>query len=176
MRRARVRRLPRRQRERGAELADHVESPPPHLVRRLGSPEHQGHLSGARELRRSTPGPTTITAPVNAGSRPWLIASRPPGQAHHPPGAGKTVVLALMAAPLVVRRVWPIPVFGVMVAATIGVVWWDKHLLAWLAVLIALFTVAALRSRRAALVCAGPRQPGGWNVSARLRLDGGEAE
>ena len=25
-------------------------------------------------------------------------------------------------------------------------------------------------------VRAGPRQPGGWNVSARLRLDGGEAE
>jgi len=24
-------------------------------------------------------------------------------------------------------------------------------------------------------VRAGPRQPGGWNVSARLRLDGGQA-
>ena len=72
---------------------------------------------------------------------------------HHPPGAAKTVVLALMVAPLVVRRIWPIQVFGVIVAATIGVVLWDKHLLAWLAVLIALFTVAELRSRRAALVC-----------------------
>jgi signal transduction histidine kinase len=74
---------------------------------------------------------------------------------HHPPGAGKIVVLALMVAPLVVRRLWPIPVFGVMVAATIGAALWDKHLVAWLALLIAVYTVAALRPRRAALVCAG---------------------
>src|SRR5215469_15130291 len=46
---------------------------------------------------------------------------------HHLPGAGKIVVLALMVAPLVVRRIWPIQVFGVMAAASIGVVWWDKH-------------------------------------------------
>src|SRR5215831_9725574 len=74
---------------------------------------------------------------------------------HHPPGAGKIVVLALVVAPLVVRRVWPIQVFGWVVAAAIGAVLWDKHLVAWAALLIALYTVAALRSRRAALVCAG---------------------
>ncbi len=74
---------------------------------------------------------------------------------HHPPGAGKTVVLALIVAPLVVRRIWPIPVFSVIVVAAIGAVLWHKHLVAWLALLIALFTVAELRSRRATLVCAG---------------------
>jgi len=74
---------------------------------------------------------------------------------HHPPGAGRIVVLALMVAPLVVRRIWPIPVFGVMVAAAIGAVWWDKRLVDGLALLIAVYTVAALRPRRAALVCAG---------------------
>jgi len=74
---------------------------------------------------------------------------------HHPPGAGKTVVLALIVAPLVVRRIWPIPVFSVIVVAAIGAVLWHKHLVAWLALLIALFTVAELRSRRATLVRAG---------------------
>src|SRR5262245_53683827 len=74
---------------------------------------------------------------------------------HHLPGAGKMVVLALLVAPLVVRRIWPIPVFGVVVAASIGAVLWDKRLVAWAALLIALYTVAALRPRRAGLVCAG---------------------
>src|SRR5262249_16450854 len=74
---------------------------------------------------------------------------------HHPPGAGKIVVLALMVAPLVVRRIWPIPVFGVVLAAALGAVLWDTHLVAWLALLIAVYTVAALRPRRAALACAG---------------------
>src|SRR5215469_13754724 len=74
---------------------------------------------------------------------------------HHPPGAAKAVVLALLVAPLVIRRIWPCPVFGVMVAAAIAAVLWDKHLVDTLALLIAVYTVAALRSRRAALVCAG---------------------
>jgi signal transduction histidine kinase len=86
-------------------------------------------------------------------------ASAPPDSyhlaTHSPPGAGKIAVLALMVAPLVVRRVWPIPVFGVMLAAAIGAVLWDLRLVDGLALLIALYTVAALRSRRAALVCAG---------------------
>src|SRR5215468_4820413 len=84
-------------------------------------------------------------------------ASAPPYQnaTHHPLGAGRIVVLALMVAPLVVRRIWPIPVFGVMVAAAIGAVLWDRRLVDGLALLIAVYTVAALRSRRAALVCAG---------------------
>src|SRR5215467_1246614 len=66
-------------------------------------------------------------------------ASAPPdlyhSATHHPLGAGKIVVLALMVAPLVVRRVWPISVFGVMVAAAIGAVLWDRRLVDGLALL-----------------------------------------
>jgi len=86
-------------------------------------------------------------------------ASKPPDSyhiaTHSPPGAGTIAVLALMVAPLLVRRIWPIPVFGVVVAACIGAVLWDRRLVDGLALLIALYAVAALRPRRAALVCAG---------------------
>ena len=54
-----------------------------------------------------------------------------------------------------VRRTWPIAVFGWVVAASIGAALWDRHLVDGLALLIAVYTVAALRSRRAALACAG---------------------
>src|SRR5262245_32100720 len=83
-----------------------------------------------------------------AGATAVAWASAPPYQnaTHHPPGAGKIVVLALMVAPLVVRRIWPIPVFGVMVAAAIAAVSWDRRRVDGLAL---------LRPRRAALVCAG---------------------
>jgi hypothetical protein len=76
-------------------------------------------------------------------------ASAPPYQndTHHPIGAVKTVVRALMVAPLVVRRIWPIPVFGVMLAAFIGAVLWDGRLVDGLALLIAVYTVAGLCSR-----------------------------
>ena len=85
----------------------------------------------------------------------WASSPPYPNATDHPPGAGKIVVLALMVAPLVVRRIWPIPVFSVMVAAAIGVVLWDRRLVDGLALLIAVYTVAALRPRRAALVCGG---------------------
>jgi signal transduction histidine kinase len=74
---------------------------------------------------------------------------------HQPPSVAKIVVLALMVAPLLVRRTWPIPVFGWLVATSIPAALWDRHLVDGLALLIALYTVAALRPRRAALVCAG---------------------
>src|SRR6516162_8865519 len=94
-----------------------------------------------------------------AGATAVAWASAPPDSyhlaTHSPPGAGKIAVLALIVAPLVVRRIWPIPVFGVMVAASIGAVLWDRRLVDGLALLIAVYTVAALRPRRAALVCAG---------------------
>src|SRR5215469_15893618 len=92
------------------------------------------------------------TAVAWASAAPY---SSYPNTTNHPPGVGGIVVLALMVAPLVVRRIWPIPVFGVMVAAAIAAVLWDRRLVDGLALLIALYTVAALRSRRAALVCAG---------------------
>jgi signal transduction histidine kinase len=77
------------------------------------------------------------------------------GGAHHWPGAAAFVVLALMVAPLVVRRIWPIPVFGWILVAQIAAVSWDRHLTAGAALLIALYTVARRQSRRDALACAG---------------------
>ena len=64
------------------------------------------------------------------------------------------VLLALSATPLVVRRLWPVPVFGVVLALNAGV-GLGAHVVNGPALLIALYTVAALRPRRDALVCAG---------------------
>jgi signal transduction histidine kinase len=83
-----------------------------------------------------------------------LTVATPVHEPHHP-GSAAFIVLAVIVAPLVVRRVWPIQVFGWILATGIPAALWNKHLIAWPALLIALYTVAALRSRRAALVCAG---------------------
>jgi signal transduction histidine kinase len=64
------------------------------------------------------------------------------------------LVLALTAAPLLVRRVWPVPVFGVVLAAAVGAGIWNATAINGLALLIALYTVASMRPRRVALACA----------------------
>src|SRR5215469_14759737 len=71
------------------------------------------------------------------------------------PGVLSFVVLALMTAPLVVRRIWPIPVFSWILAIQIPAILWDRNLTAGPALVIALYTVARLQSRRDALTCAG---------------------
>jgi signal transduction histidine kinase len=82
-----------------------------------------------------------------------------PDSAHnhpHPQGVAVVVVLVLAAAPLLVRRRWPIPVFAVVLALSAGAgLWGHGHPVNGLALLIALYTVAVLRPRRDALVCAG---------------------
>jgi signal transduction histidine kinase len=74
---------------------------------------------------------------------------------HGPPGVLSYVVLVLMTAPLLVRRIWPIPVFGWLLAAQIPAALWNQHLTAGPALVIALYTVAKLQPRRDALACAG---------------------
>ena len=64
-------------------------------------------------------------------------------------------MLVVITAPLLVRRIWPIPVFGWILVAQIPAVLWDRHLQAGPALVIALYTVARLQSRRDALACAG---------------------
>jgi signal transduction histidine kinase len=65
------------------------------------------------------------------------------------------VALALSATPLLVRRIWPIPVFGSVLAANIGVlISGDHRAVNGVALLIALYTVATMRPRRDALACA----------------------
>ena len=83
-----------------------------------------------------------------------LTLATPIHERHHT-GPAAFIVLAVIVAPLVVRRIWPIQVFCWILATGIPAALWNKHLIAWPALLIALYTVAALRSRQAALVCAG---------------------
>jgi signal transduction histidine kinase len=86
------------------------------------------------------------------------VASAVPASAHDNPRpqVAAVVVLALAAAPLLVRRLWPVPVFAVVLALNVGTgLWAHVHPVNGLALFIALYTVATMRSRRDALVCAG---------------------
>jgi signal transduction histidine kinase len=93
-----------------------------------------------------------VTVAAAALSVPSLFHEAVP---HSHPGAAAFVVLAFIVAPLLVRRIWPIPVFGWILAANIPAFLWNRHLVAGPALVIALYTVATLRSRREALACAG---------------------
>jgi len=70
------------------------------------------------------------------------------------PQLAAIAVLALGAAPLLARRLWPVPVFGVVLAVNLAAgVAVHGHAFNGAALLIALYTVAAMRPRRDALVC-----------------------
>ncbi|MGH3067352.1 MAG: DUF7134 domain-containing protein [Streptosporangiaceae bacterium] len=101
-------------------------------------------------------------------------ASAVPSAVHdnaHPNGAA-IAVLALVAVPLLVRRIWPIPVFGFVVAASAvtGLVP-HIHAINGPAVLIATYTVAATQPRREALACAAVLEL--VMIAAVIRLAGG---
>jgi signal transduction histidine kinase len=66
---------------------------------------------------------------------------------------GLALALFLSAAPLLVRRIWPVPVLGCVLAVSLAVAI-DHHTANGLALLIALYTVATMRPRREALACA----------------------
>src|SRR3984893_14560338 len=71
------------------------------------------------------------------------------------PRAGTVAVLALAAAPLLVRRIWPVPVLGCVLAVDIGAgLWSEVHAVNGVALLIALYPLASMRPRREALACA----------------------
>jgi signal transduction histidine kinase len=70
------------------------------------------------------------------------------------------IISGSLLLPLLVRRIWPVPVFvsGLVVAAATG--WWAMQVVWSPALVISLYTVAALRPRRDAIiaglaVCAG---------------------
>ena len=67
----------------------------------------------------------------------------------------EVAVLIISIAPLVVRRIWPVPVFGWILLSAIAAGLWTSSAVDGLGLLIALYTVAAMRPRRDALVCAG---------------------
>ena len=66
---------------------------------------------------------------------------------------GLALALFLSAAPLLVRRIWPVRVLGCVLAVSLAIVI-DQHTANGLALLIALYTVAVMRPRREALACA----------------------
>jgi signal transduction histidine kinase len=68
---------------------------------------------------------------------------------------GLALALFLSAAPLLVRRIWPVPVLGCVLAASLAIVIAsDHHTANGLALLVALYTVATMRPRREALAWA----------------------
>jgi signal transduction histidine kinase len=111
-----------------------------------------------------------VEHPANRAAGRWVLdvlvtliaaAAAVPAAVHsvdgQPGGAplALAVALALSATPLLVRRIWPIPVLGCVLAANIGVAISGDHRTAnVLALLIALYTVATMRPRRDALACA----------------------
>jgi signal transduction histidine kinase len=68
-----------------------------------------------------------------------------------PVWATDTISLALLV-PLAVRRIWPVPVFlsGLVIAAATG--WWAMQVVWSPALVISLYTLAALRPRRDAII------------------------
>jgi signal transduction histidine kinase len=86
------------------------------------------------------------------------MASAVPAAAHanqHPNGA-VVIFATLTALPLLARRRWPVPVFSCVMALCLVTALWDNfRTVNGLALLIALYTVAALRPHWEALACAG---------------------
>jgi signal transduction histidine kinase len=85
-----------------------------------------------------------------ASSVPYFFHDGP--NAH---GAAIVPVLGLMAAPLVIRRIYPVPVLAWVLAASIVIVLWDSHVVPGFALMIALYTVASIAPRRDAFIAAG---------------------
>jgi signal transduction histidine kinase len=80
------------------------------------------------------------------------------------------LMLALTAGPLLVRRIWPLPVFGLVLAAAACAGLWTDDAVDGAALLVALYTVASMRPRRDALACAAVLEVAG--VVGLLRYAG----
>ncbi|MFT4083617.1 MAG: histidine kinase [Nocardioides sp.] len=119
--------------------------------------------------------------PLTRPARAWVLdvfvvvvalAFAMPHFTRHEPSPHWVAVLAVLVLdlPLLLRRVWPVPIFLVVFAATIAAGVWDIALAANFALPIALYTVAAYRPRRQALLAAIAVEVG--TVAAVLVLHG----
>ncbi len=90
-----------------------------------------------------------ITLAAIALSLPPILG-REDGHAH--PWA--FVLVLLTTLPLIVRRCWPVPVFATIVTAALVAGLFDHNAVAGPAVIVALYTVAAMSERRDAVVAA----------------------
>jgi signal transduction histidine kinase len=86
--------------------------------------------------------------------------------------ATATAIIVTLAAPLVVRRIWPVPVFGVQLLIAAATGWWAMQVVWSPALVIGLYTVAVLRPRRDALIAAGLLAAGA--VVSAVRVFGDE--
>lgn len=84
-----------------------------------------------------------------ATALPYLFHDNP-----HPPRAA-IPVLVILVAPLVLRRIFPIPVLAWLLAASAVSGSWNHHVLPGFALLVALYTVASMQPRRDAVIAAG---------------------
>lgn len=87
----------------------------------------------------------------------------------HPPAAA-IPVLAVVVAPLIVRRVFPVPVFAWLVAASIVVGLWNDRVAAGFALMIGLYTVASIQPRKVAFAAAGVLELG--VIGAAIHISG----
>jgi signal transduction histidine kinase len=63
-------------------------------------------------------------------------------------------VVVVLVAPLVLRRVFPVPVLIWLLAASVATGMWNDHVIPGLALLVALYTIASLQPRRVAVAAA----------------------
>jgi signal transduction histidine kinase len=113
----------------------------------MGIARTAGYLAGRRAA--SWVFDVLVTVLAGVSGIPPLFHDSP-----HPPGTAAFVV-PLLAVPLLARRIWPVPVFGCVLVASVSAGLWDIRAVDGPALLVALYTVAAMRPRRVALVCAG---------------------
>jgi signal transduction histidine kinase len=103
-----------------------------------------------------------VAVPVALFSLPHLV--------HGQVGTAALAVLvvAALTVPLVVRRIWPSAVFGWLFVVSAAAGLWNVRLVVSLALVVALYTVAAQESRRRALTAAALLE--GGVIVAAIRL------
>jgi len=82
--------------------------------------------------------------------------------------AAAVAIIVALAAPLVVRRIWPVPVFGLQLLVAAATGWWAMQVVWSPALVVGLYTVAVLLPRRDALIAAGLLAAGAVVSSVRV--------
>jgi signal transduction histidine kinase len=106
----------------------------------------------ARRTRRSWAFDVGVAILAAGSAVPYLVHDG--ADRIRDPHPAELLVLAVIAAPLIVRRVWPIGVLAWLFVAATTAVMVDDHLVAVGALLIGVFTVASREPRRIALTAA----------------------
>jgi signal transduction histidine kinase len=105
-----------------------------------------------------------VTALVALFSLPYAV------QEHVEPRPLAVVVQMALILPILVRRIWPAEVFAWLMLVSAAAALWNVRSIVSFALVVALYTVAALQSRRHALVAAGLLE--GGVIIAVIRLGG----